>query len=106
MTVLSVRNVPDELMRTVKATAASEGLTLRAFVLNVLERGVKRGGWTTAPEGRRDVKANLPVILSAKGQAEPEEEEERREPLCRKPGHTGLWRQDGYWCGNCGRLYR
>jgi hypothetical protein len=30
----------------VKATAASEGVTLREFVVGVLERDMKRGGWT------------------------------------------------------------
>ena len=27
-------------------------------------------------------------------------------PLCKKEGHGGFWRSDGYWCAKCGKLYR
>jgi hypothetical protein len=31
---------------------------------------------------------------------------ERDEPVCKKEGHTGFWRSDGYWCVSCRHLYR
>lgn len=48
MAVINLRNVPEELARAVKATAASEGITLRDFILGILERDIRRGGWTAA----------------------------------------------------------
>jgi hypothetical protein len=27
-------------------------------------------------------------------------------PLCKKEGHSGFWRSDGYWCSKCSKLYR
>ena len=27
-------------------------------------------------------------------------------PACKKEGHGGFWRSDGYWCAKCGKLYR
>ena len=55
MAVFNLRGVPDELARLVKATAASEGKTLTQFVIDILERDVKRGGWT-APKGSKKEK--------------------------------------------------
>ena len=46
MAVFNLRGIPDELARQVKATAASEGKTLVQFVLDTLERDMRRGGWT------------------------------------------------------------
>lgn len=60
MAVINLRDVPDDLARMVKATAASEGLTLREFVLGVLERDMRRGGWTAGKAP--DVKTDLPVL--------------------------------------------
>jgi hypothetical protein len=49
MAVINLRGIPDELARQVKATAASEGKTIIQFVADILERDMKRGGWTAAP---------------------------------------------------------
>lgn len=46
---LNLRGVSDELVKTIKATAASEGQTMRDFVVGILERDVKRGGYTAPP---------------------------------------------------------
>lgn len=51
MAVINLRNVPEELARAVKATAASEGITQRDFILGILERDIKRGGWTSGGSG-------------------------------------------------------
>ena len=51
MAVINLRNVPEELARAVKATAASEGQTQREFILGILERDIRRGGWTAAGIG-------------------------------------------------------
>lgn len=34
------------MARAIRATAASEGVSIRDFVLGVLGRDIKRGGWT------------------------------------------------------------
>jgi hypothetical protein len=62
MAVLNLRGIPDELARQVKATAASEGKKLVPFVIEVLERDMRRGGWTAPKpavekEGKRRKKA-------------------------------------------------
>jgi hypothetical protein len=43
---LNLRGVDDELARTIKATAASEGITMKDFVVGILKRDIQRGGWT------------------------------------------------------------
>ena len=53
MAVFNLRGIPDELARMVKATAASEGKTLTQFVIDIVERDVRRGGWT-APKAVPD----------------------------------------------------
>lgn len=50
MADLNIRNFPDELLKELKATAASEGVTLRDFTIMVIEAQKRRGGWTAAPE--------------------------------------------------------
>ena len=49
MATLNLRGVPDELARVIKATAASEGKKLVPFIIEVIERDIKRGGSTAAP---------------------------------------------------------
>jgi hypothetical protein len=111
MAVMSLRNVPDDLQRRVKATAASEGLTLREFVLGMLERDMKRGGWTAAPEKRELGKTALPAVPETSvlpaSPPQPAPVVRQGEPPCKADGHTGRWLPDGgYWCFTCGRSYR
>ena len=49
MAVLNLRGIPDDLARQVKATAVSEGKTLVQFVTDILDRDMRRGGWTAVP---------------------------------------------------------
>ncbi len=41
-TMLQVRNVPDDIHRILKARAASRGLALSAYALDVLKREISR----------------------------------------------------------------
>ena len=59
MAVFNLRGIPDELARQVKATAASEGKTLVQFVLDILERDMRRGGWT-APKSEESPEPKKP----------------------------------------------
>ena len=43
---LNLRGMDDELARAIKATAASEGITMKDFVVGILKRDIQRGGWT------------------------------------------------------------
>ena len=62
MGVINLREIPDELARLVKATAASGGMSLQEFVLGILGRDVKRGRWTGGREKKgQAVKTGLPV---------------------------------------------
>lgn len=41
---LNVRELPGELVRRAKSTAALKGVTLKEFVIEMLEKAVKNGG--------------------------------------------------------------
>lgn len=58
---LQVRNVPEDLHRTLKAKAATEGLSLSDFVLSELEKVAKR---PTPRELRERLHRREPVRLS------------------------------------------
>ena len=57
---LQVRNVPEDLHRTLKAKAASEGLSLSDFVLSEVEKVAKR---PTPRELRERLRRRDPVHL-------------------------------------------
>lgn len=58
---LQVRNVPEELHRTLKAKAALEGSSLSAFLLTELEKIAKR---PTLRELRQRLRQREPVHLN------------------------------------------
>ena len=60
MSNLQVRNVPEDLHRTLEAKAASEGLSLSDFVLPELEKVAKR---PTSRELRERLRRREPVHL-------------------------------------------
>jgi transposase-like protein len=60
-----LRGIPDKLARQVKATAASEGQTLVEFVTTVLERDVKRGGWTASKKETNGSQASVSEVKAA-----------------------------------------
>ena len=73
---LNLRGVDDELIRLVKATAASEGMTIPQFVCGVLERDLKRGGWTAPPKVEQPTAQRLTErILSAQQNPAPYQSE-------------------------------
>ncbi len=60
MPTLQVRNVPEELHRTLKAKAALEGMSLSAFLVRELEKLAKG---TTRREFRLRLRLRTPVHL-------------------------------------------
>lgn len=60
MPTLQVRNVPEELHRTLKAKAALEGMSLSAFLVRELEKLAKG---TTRREFRLRLRLRAPVHL-------------------------------------------
>ena len=56
---LNLRGMDDELIRQIKATAASEGQTIPAFVAEVLERDRRRGGWSSGDSVREEASSGL-----------------------------------------------
>jgi hypothetical protein len=56
----NIRNVDDKLMRAVKVRAAEAGLTMREWVVGVLERGVK-DGVAVGFEGKHDRRVAGPL---------------------------------------------
>lgn len=72
---LNLRGIDEELIKQIKATAASEGQTIPAFVAGVLVRDRQRGGWSAGP-GRDSVREeavkkiktpNLAAALESEG---------------------------------------
>jgi plasmid stability protein len=43
--MIQIRNVPDDLHRTLKAKAAAQGLTLSDYLLQMAEREARRVSW-------------------------------------------------------------
>lgn len=60
-------DLPDELMRHLKARAALEGRSLRDLVLELVERGLKAPAAPTAPTpvGLPTVRLGRPMVLPA-----------------------------------------
>ena len=61
MGMIQIRNVPDDLHRTLKARAAELGVSLSDYLLNMAYRDVKR---PTMAEMRARLAARPPVELS------------------------------------------
>lgn len=61
MGMIQIRNVPEDLHRTLKARAAELGVSLSDYLLNMANRDVKR---PTMPEMRARLAARPPVDLS------------------------------------------
>lgn len=59
--MLQVRNVPDEIHRTLKARAALAGMSLSEYVLRELRRAAQR---PTPQELRRRIESRSPVTPS------------------------------------------
>lgn len=59
--MLQVRNVPDEIHRTLKARAALAGMSLSEYVLRELRRAAER---PTTQELRRRIEGRSPVTPS------------------------------------------
>lgn len=59
--MLQVRNVPDEIHRTLKARAALAGMSLSEYVLRELRRAAER---PTPQELRRRIEGRSPVTPS------------------------------------------
>lgn len=59
--MLQVRNVPDEIHRTLKARAALAGMSLSEYVLRELRRAAER---PTPQELRRRIESRSPVTTS------------------------------------------
>jgi hypothetical protein len=51
--MIQIRNVPDDLHRTLKARAAEHGLTLSDYLLQMAEREAKRVSWPEMHERLR-----------------------------------------------------
>ena len=62
-------DLPDELMRNLKARAALEGRSLRDLVLELVERGLKAPAAPTAPTpaGLPTVRLGRPLVMPATG---------------------------------------
>ena len=48
--MIQIRNVPDELHRTLKAKAAARGMTLSDYLLEMAEREANRVSWEEMSE--------------------------------------------------------
>ena len=67
---LNLRGVDDELVKTIKATAASEGVSMKDFVVEILRRD-----WTAPPQVEKPsvrVESPRPIIASARPITKPE----------------------------------
>lgn len=62
-------DLPDELLRQVKAKAALDGLKLKDLITRYVEQGLKGGPPHTAPIRRR--RSELPVARAATGRSLP-----------------------------------
>lgn len=123
---LNLRNVPEELVRTLKSTAAVRGLTLREHCISVLEgnndRNSKRDDvgrvhvsdkGRAVGGGRND--ASVPVLPKAKGSAKHVHSVQSvRDELvqgsghhetssCEAAGHQLFRSGDGWFCATCGQ---
>jgi hypothetical protein len=61
-------DLPDDLIRQVKARAALDGLRLKDLITRFVEQGLKQG---SLPPGARAKRSELPVIRGATGHPVP-----------------------------------
>ena len=111
---LNIRNVSDGLVYSLKAMALSERVTLREFVIGILERDVKRGGETVAP-AEEPIKIISPTKESASQKsASPFDESASAIKTAAAPAPGGCpkhgpecgWRKaGGWWCSKDGQVY-
>lgn len=67
---LNLRGVDDELVKTIKATAASEGVSMKDFVVEILRRDRTAPPQVEKPSVR--VESARPIIASARPITKPE----------------------------------
>ena len=67
---LNLRGVDDELVKTIKATAASEGVSMKDFVVEILRRDRTAPPQVEKPSVR--VESPRPIIASARPITKPE----------------------------------
>jgi hypothetical protein len=93
--------MPVELVAAVDERAASEGRSRSAVLRRLAE---EEFDWERSRRG----KTSLQVAVKQQPAPEPAKvgPEVERESLCKKEGHSGFWRSDGYWCISCRHLYR
>ena len=88
---LNLRGIDDELIREVKATAASEGMTIPQLVSSILERDRRRGGWTAArkePEAEKPKATPKAESATAPEKPKPRPEEWNQATVYQKPPHA------------------
>ena len=126
---LNIKRVDKESVQSLKGDALAIGISLRELCIRKLgisaEGGnggveISKAGRSGAVAGRgTDESVGRKVVSGARGigsggQGDDGPSELSSEPIrcaqdqvkCTDPKHSGFQRSDGYWCNQCGRMYK